>query len=127
MRKYGIILALSGLSVAALALGSVALAADDSVPIWAYPVPQSMPAASKPDNTIQKKVPGSKARFTDAGVNDRFNVPDWFPGDHPPLPEVVAHGRKPQVFACGYCHLPNGQGRPENAPLAGQPAAVLGP
>ena len=25
------------------------------------------------------------------------------------------------VVACGYCHLPNGQGKPENAGLAGQP------
>ena len=97
----------------------------EGVPIWAYPVPQTMPAPSKPDNTVQKKVPGSKAHFTEAGVNDRFNVPDWFPKDHPPLPEVVAHGRQPKVFACGYCHLPNGQGRPENAPLAGQPAAYI--
>src|ERR1700753_3680034 len=121
MRKHGIILALSGLSVAVVALGSAALAADDGVPIWAYPVPQAMPAPAKPDDTVQKKVPGSKARFTDAGVNDRFNVPDWFPKDHPPLPDVVAHGRKPQVFACGYCHLPNGQGPPENAPLARPP------
>ena len=38
---------------------------------------------------------------------------------------MVAHGRKPNVFACGYCHLPNGQGRPENASLAGQPAAYI--
>jgi cytochrome c553 len=37
----------------------------------------------------------------------------------------VLHGRKPNVFACGYCHLPNGQGRPENASLAGQPADYI--
>jgi cytochrome c553 len=37
------------------------------------------------------------------------------------MPEVVARGREPQVIACGYCHLPDGQGRPENAPLAGLP------
>ena len=120
MRKYGIILALSG-----LALGSAALAAGDGVPIWAYPVPQSMPKPSKPDNTVQKKVPGSKAHFTEAGTNDRFNPPDWFPKDHPPMPQVVAHGRAPNVMACGYCHLPNGQGRPENASLAGQPAQYI--
>jgi cytochrome c553 len=120
MRKYGIILALSG-----VALGTAALAAADGVPIWAYPVPQAMPAPAKPDDTIQKKLPGSKLRFTDAGVSDRFKVPDWFPGDHAPMPDVVAHGRKPQVYACGYCHLPNGQGRPENASLAGQPAAYI--
>jgi cytochrome c553 len=84
-----------------------------------------MSPPSKPDNSVQKKVPGSKVHFTEAGVNDRFNVPDWFPGDHPPLPEVVARGKPPKVFACGYCHLPNGQGRPENAPLAGQPGQYI--
>ncbi len=125
MRKFGIILAVSGLTIGIVALGSATWAAGEGVPIWAYPVPQTMTAPSKPDDTVQKKVPGSKAHFTEAGVNDRFNVPDWFPKDHPPLPEVVAHGKPPKVFACGYCHLPNGQGRPENAPLAGQPVQYI--
>lgn len=123
MRKHRIVLALSGVGLVAVTWG--ALAAEDGVPIWAYPVPQSVTLGAKPDNTVQKKVPGSKLHFTEAGVNDRFNVPDWFPNEHPPLPDVVAHGRAPKVNACGYCHLPNGQGRPENAPLAGQPAQYI--
>ena len=41
------------------------------------------------------------------------------------MPEIVAHGRKPDVYACGYCHLPNGLGRPENASLAGLPAGYM--
>lgn len=41
------------------------------------------------------------------------------------MPDVVAHGRKPDVPACGHCHLPNGQGRPENASVAGLPAAYI--
>jgi cytochrome c553 len=41
------------------------------------------------------------------------------------MPDIVAHGRKPAVSACGYCHLPDGQGRPENAALAGLPAAYI--
>ena len=41
------------------------------------------------------------------------------------MPEIVAHGKAPGVFACGYCHLPNGQGRPENASLAGLPEAYI--
>src|SRR6202035_2967690 len=40
-------------------------------------------------------------------------------------PEVVEHGRNPELRACGYCHLPNGLGRPENASLAGLPAAYI--
>jgi len=42
----------------------------------------------------------------------------------PPMPRIVAHGRD-DAWACAYCHLPNGQGRPENAPLAGLPAAYI--
>jgi Cytochrome c553 len=37
------------------------------------------------------------------------------------MPEVVAHGRPPNARACGFCHMPNGKGRPENAPIAGLP------
>ncbi len=70
-------------------------------------------------------MPGSEAAFTDAQVRDLFNPPDWHPGDHPAMPEIVSRGRAPQVFACGYCHLPNGQGRPENASVAGLPAAYI--
>jgi cytochrome c553 len=41
------------------------------------------------------------------------------------MPEVVVHGRKPDVYSCGHCHLPNGQGRPENASVAGLPAEYI--
>ena len=40
------------------------------------------------------------------------------------MPAIVARGRE-GVYACGYCHLPNGQGKPENAGLAGQPLEYL--
>jgi len=41
------------------------------------------------------------------------------------MPEVVAKGRRPEVRGCGYCHYPNGKGRPENAGIAGLPAAYI--
>jgi cytochrome c553 len=41
------------------------------------------------------------------------------------MPEIVAKGRRPAVNACGYCHTPGGQGRPENASLAGLPAPYI--
>src|SRR4051794_33218127 len=113
MRK---ILVLLGISVFALASATLA---QTPLPYWAYPV--ATHPWPQPDPKQALHVPGSKASFTVAGVNDRFNVPDWYPGSHPKMPDIVAHGRKPGVFACGYCHLPNGQGRPENASLAGQP------
>src|SRR5215467_14326179 len=47
--------------------------------------------------------------------------------DLPPMPGPVQHGPRPGVFACGFCHLPNGLGRPENSSLAGLPAAYIAP
>ncbi|TDI20877.1 MAG: hypothetical protein E2P06_14660 [Acidobacteria bacterium] len=41
------------------------------------------------------------------------------------MPEVVAHGRRPDLFGCGYCHLPNGFGRPENSSVVGLSVAYI--
>ncbi len=41
------------------------------------------------------------------------------------MPEVAAHGRKPDVLACGFCHRAGGTGGPENASIAGLPAAYI--
>jgi len=89
-------------------------------PEWAYPV---APAAR--DKAALKRVPGSARAYTQAQIDDGFNPPDWFPGEHPPMPEIVAHGSPPEVRACAFCHLPSGDGRPETARLAGSPAAYL--
>lgn len=40
------------------------------------------------------------------------------------MPEPVSHGQA-NGFACGYCHLPDGSGRPENASLAGLSAEYI--
>ncbi len=50
---------------------------------------------------------------------------DWFPGAHPPAPEVVLRAKGEGGYACGYCHLPDGRGRPENARLQGLPADYI--
>ncbi len=94
------------------------------LPIWAYPVPFPAGRPAKGDNRVEH-VPGSTATYTKSQIGDLFAVPDWFPNAHPPMPEVVSHGHKPAVYACGYCHLPNGQGRPENASVAGLPTAYI--
>jgi len=117
MRKTLILLGASGLLLAGAALAQAAL------PYWAYPVPTH--TWPQPDPKQLLRVPGTKITFTVGGTNDRFHVPDWYPKSHPKMPDIVARGRKPDVFACGYCHLPNGQGRPENASLAGQPADYI--
>ena len=53
------------------------------------------------------------------------SAPIWHPGDHRPLPDIVASGRKPDVFACGYCHRADGPGGPENSDLAGLPKSYI--
>jgi len=117
MRKAIIFL---GISATLLAGGAWA---QGTLPYWAYPVTtKKLPA---PDPNQVGHLPGTKVSFTRAAVNDRFNAPDWYPASHPKMPEIVARGRKPDVAACGYCHLPNGQGRPENASLAGQPVDYI--
>jgi len=97
---------------------------------WAYPLnapaaPGAAPAAPAPVDNSPKKVPGSNVALTNAQIRDLFNPPDWHPEDHPAMPPAVGKGRRPDVRACGYCHLPNGQGRPENASLAGLPAGYI--
>ena len=102
---------------------SVALASD-APPAWAYGVPPSgnpPPNAPAPDDGSQKHLPGSSGAFTVTQIRDAFGPADWFPNDHAPMPDVVAHGRRPDVRACGLCHYPNGKGRPENAGVAGLP------
>jgi len=92
---------------------------------WAFPLnPPPDPHASQRDMHKPLHVPGSTRTYTLADYDDMFGAPDWFPQDHPPMPRIVAHGSG-GTWACAYCHLPNGQGRPENAPLAGLPAAYI--
>ena len=96
-------------------------------PPWAYtvnppPAPGATPPAADPGPT---QIPGSTVSLTTAQTRDMNNPPDWFPAAHPPMPEAVAHGRKGEMRACGFCHLVNGQGRPENASVAGLPAAYI--
>jgi cytochrome c553 len=111
------------LGVAAL-FGIGALAPSGDLPPWAYPVNPPGYRRTSGDDTIEH-VPGSAETFTLMQVQDLYNVPDWHPSEHPPMPESVSHGRRPGAFACGYCHLPTGLGRPENSSVAGLPAAYI--
>jgi cytochrome c553 len=108
----------------AVMTASALVAAAEPPPPWAFAVnpPGVQPA---PDDGTAKHVPDSAAAFTLKEIKDLYNVPDWHPDNHPPMPDVVAHGPRPGVFACGFCHLPNGLGRPENSSLAGLPAAYI--
>jgi cytochrome c553 len=88
-------------------------------------VAASAPASGAVDGVHELSLPNSSIHYTRAQLNDLFNAPDWFPQIHIAMPDVVAHGRKPDVYACAFCHTPRGQGRPENAALAGLPASYI--
>jgi len=124
----------AGVCVVAVGGGQHARQSASQVPYWAYGVlpPATAPAApaagggqrGAPDVSL-KRIPGSTHEFTLAQIRDFFNVADWFPADHPAPPDVILRGRAPHVRGCGMCHMPNGKGRPENAPLAGLPHAYI--
>jgi cytochrome c553 len=120
MRTFAALLALSVAS--ALATGTSH--SEEGPPAWAYPVNPSDLKLPADDGTL-RRVPDSSAGFTLTQVRDLFFAPDWHPGDHPPMPEIVARGRKPDVRACGVCHRADGPGGPENSGLAGLPAAYI--
>jgi len=97
-----------------------------NVPAWLYPLsPPSSAGDPAYDEVKPIRIPNSALTHTEAELFDRFFAADWYPDSHSQMPEVVAHGRKPDVFACGYCHTPGGQGRPENAALAGLSASYI--
>src|SRR3954449_8774715 len=119
--------AASAISIASLFFVISAMAAEGP-PTWAYGTDPSTarPRAPQaaPDVSL-KHLPESTLEFSRAQIGDRFGPADWYPGDHPQMPDVVAHGRKPTVMACSLCHYPNGKGRPENAGVSGLPVSYF--
>ena len=97
---------------------------DDGPPAWAYPVNPPDFKASVDDGTA-RRVPNSTIALTLTEVGDRFRAPDWHPDEHVPMPDIVAHGRKPDIVACGFCHRANGSGGIENSNIAGLPEAYF--
>ena len=114
----------------ATALPAPKATASEPPPAWAYgfvlPVtaepkaPAAQPAVA--DDGSQRHLPGATLSFTLTQVRNFYGPADWFPGDHPPMPVIVAQGRmEAMIQACGLCHYPNGKGRQENAGVAGLP------
>jgi cytochrome c553 len=122
---------------AIVSAATLAFAAYDGPPPWAYGFESpagsaSSPAAPPPStaatpapDVAPRQLPGSVGSFTLAQIRDGFGPADWFPGDHPVMPEIVAHGKRPDVRACSLCHYPNGKGRPENAGVSGLPVSYF--
>ena len=114
-------------------------------PLWAYGFleapkpgekaqPQAAPSRNLRPNedpaeqTRPRQLPGSSGSFSLVDIRDGGNVIDWYPGDHPAMPDIIKHGpskMKEGRRGCGFCHLPNGLGRPENASVAALPPAYF--
>jgi cytochrome c553 len=105
-------------------LPAVALTAER--PNWVFPPEQrGVAVPDPPDDGKPKQVPGSARSYTQTQIDAHMNPPDWFPDEHPTMPQVVAHGNGTTVRACISCHLSNGHGHPENSRLPGATAAYL--
>jgi cytochrome c553 len=104
-------------------------------PDWAFFVPSGKPptanAATAADARAAPWRPvGSRRSYTPSQVQDPLNPPDWYPEEHPPMPQIVAHGSPPgpsgpPLLPCALCHLPNGSGHVESASLAGLSASYI--
>tara|TARA_B100001123_G_scaffold142674_1_gene165900 strand:+ start:3456 stop:4517 length:1062 start_codon:yes stop_codon:yes gene_type:complete len=98
-------------------------------PDWAYGIPSGPRPPRPADNGTLFSLPDTDRTFTATQIRGRSPA-DWYPGDHPtPMPDIVANGRTAEegavVRACALCHYPNGQGRPENASVAGLPVSYF--
>jgi cytochrome c553 len=92
---------------------------------WLFPLNPPSGDERVIDAAAAVHLPNSSSEFTEAQLTDFFFAPDWHPESHAPMPDIVRIGRAPGTYACGYCHLPRGEGRPENSALAGLPAAYI--
>ena len=125
------------LATAAATVGAVQSAEPQPLqePTWAYAVPPAPPPGTQPapaarDDGKTLTLPGTDRKFTfnqvrgrrDNDTPDRVAPADWYPGDHPAMPKIVAEGDNARgIVACSLCHYPNGKGRSENASPAGLP------
>lgn len=147
LRRAGLV----GVLCAGVAAGTVPLLAQSGAfralmpgfPLWAYgyktppaapedwsgrcpgtrPRDCDRPGGMPADTTgARLTIPGSGRFFTVAEITSPYDPADWFPEDHPPMPPIVAHGKRDSGFrACAICHYPNGQGLMQNGPVAGLP------
>ena len=110
-------------------MAGAASAEPAAYPDWAYAVPtaENETTAPRDDGTVFS-LPGSNGHFTRSQISGANHAPpaDWYPGDHPIMPKLVAAGDAARgITACAACHYPNGKGRPQNAGIAGLNADYL--
>ena len=127
-RTYAVLIA-----VALVAIGTAAIMAQQNAPAptgpipaglpeWAYtpPVPGAPPppSALPTDDSAVVRIPGTDRTFTRLQLRAQKETMDWYPEDrHGTAPSIVRFGKE-GVRQCSLCHLPDGSGRPENAPVS---------
>jgi cytochrome c553 len=123
MRKFAALVVVAALPFAA----AVGIRAAADIPAWAYAIapPPTPGAPAVPPDTSLKTLAGTGKQFTRQQIADGFGPADWYPDDHPVMPEIVAKGKRPDARACGLCHMPNGKGRQENAGVSGLPVSYF--
>jgi cytochrome c553 len=126
-----------------LASFAPARAANVPEPAWAYgyltppepgekiatPAPAAKPSKEElAEQARPRRAEGSTRAFSLTEIQNRRDVVDWFPDEHPPMPSIVKHGSPglgDKAYGCALCHQPHGRGRPENAPVSGLPAVYF--
>lgn len=116
-----------------------------AVPPWAYgfttpaapgekakpPGPNApglKPGENAAELTRKHRIPGATGEYSVLEIRNGNNVVDWFPEDHPEMSPLMRNGPArlgDQGMGCAFCHLPNGKGKPENAPVSGLPVAYF--
>jgi cytochrome c553 len=128
------------LLLAAIQLPTIlsSIAAEEKIPdhlvelAWAYAISITPPPPLPPDGG-KHSLPDTPLTFTrdeilgrKDGVTFQTAPADWYPGDHPEMPSIYSHGDPSRkIIACALCHYPNGKGKAENAPPAGQSKGYL--
>lgn len=142
---HPVVAVFGGFLMAASLAAVNARAAGLAEPLWAYgfvtpPAPEEKAATPGPparalrpkedagEQVRKRHVEGSVAAFSLLEIRNGHEVADWFPDEHPPLTPIMKHGPASlgeRAYGCAFCHMPNGKGRPENAPVAGLPTAYF--
>ncbi len=103
---------------ALLLVSALVSVASVAAPDWLYPQPAGPREPSMADDA-PVTVPGSTVTLRGRDLRTAERAVDWFPDPAAPVPAFIRESGKPGDYACGFCHLPHGDGRPENAALAG--------
>ena len=121
------------IAIASVVLGASVVIAQQNPPAPAAPIPAGLPEwAYTPPPPAGSPPPPSRSagrrqrRFSIAGTDKTMTrgalrgvkeIPDWYPGDRQRSDAAIVRDGKEGVRACGFCHLADGTGRPENAPV----------